>query len=144
MGRPIHRTWCTPTRAVSSPSTSKFQNAPRQFPHSACTKCARLRSCPFVLSALRTRILNDRRGLQCTTYYGMKNNRPWRSLLLRFDYVRQSTISRPTRTHGTNIGSADDGSSNGINAKLNGSFTNERAFYVPSQSAPPVLRKIRC
>eukprot|EP00978_Attheya_sp_CCMP212_P028684 scaffold99754_cov58-Attheya_sp.AAC.3 len=52
--------------------------------------------------------------------------------------ARQSTISRPTysRTHGTSIGSADDGKSHGINVNLNGSLPEKRAFNVPSQSAP--------
>jgi len=37
--------------------------------------------------------------------------------------------------------SADDGTSNGINDNLNGSFSPKRAFNVPGQSAPSYLRK---
>eukprot|EP00978_Attheya_sp_CCMP212_P010039 scaffold24034_cov58-Attheya_sp.AAC.2 len=42
----------------------------------------------------------------------------------------------PTRTYSTSIGNTNEGTSNGINDNLNGSFPPQKAFNMPGQSVP--------
>eukprot|EP00978_Attheya_sp_CCMP212_P049611 scaffold687874_cov67-Attheya_sp.AAC.1 len=56
--------------------------------------------------------------------------------------AQQSIISRPTRTRGTYIESADDGASKGKNANLNGALAHLMGYACRGKKS--LLTKIRC